>query len=214
MSLVVGKCAPKMDVFLFGGSFNPPHRGHRHVIETISQTYPNALLYICPNYVSPFKLGERSFTAQEIWELCLAEFEGFFSEKIILWDREIKEPKISYTIDSLKVLHSLHPQAELSLVIGEDNLNSFDKWKSYLEILDATKHLIVVRRESSYPKEISIPSFLPSAKVIILENPILPMSSTEIRFIKNGDWDETLVLPKTRELAIQFLKLKNEDVSF
>ncbi|EMY69700.1 nicotinate-nicotinamide nucleotide adenylyltransferase [Leptospira vanthielii] len=201
-----------MEVLFFGGSFNPPHRGHRHVIETISKTYPNALLYVCPNYVSPFKVGERTFTPGEIWELCLAEFEGLLSEKVILWDEEIKQSNISYTIDSLEALKCLHPDAELSLVIGEDNLSSFDQWKSYLEILKATKQLIVVRRETSYPQEIQLPNFLPKSHVLILENPILPMSSKEIRKIANGDWEEPFVLPKTRELAIQFLKAKQGDV--
>ncbi|EOQ98236.1 putative nicotinate-nucleotide adenylyltransferase [Leptospira wolbachii serovar Codice str. CDC] len=201
-----------MDVLFFGGSFNPPHRGHRHVIETISKSYPNALLYVCPNYVSPFKLGERSFTSEEIWKLCLVEFEGLLSEKVILWDEEIKQANVSYTIDSLTVLKSLHPEAALSLVIGEDNLASFDKWKSYLEILNATKQLIVVRRETSYPKEIPLPAFLPKSQVLILDNPILPMSSTEIRMVANGDWSSQFVLPKTRVLAMQFLKAKQGNV--
>ncbi|XDD52576.1 nicotinate-nicotinamide nucleotide adenylyltransferase [Leptospira sp. WS4.C2] len=201
-----------MDVFFFGGSFNPPHRGHRYVIETISKYFPDALLYVCPNYVSPFKLGERSFTAGEIWKLCLAEFEGLLSKKIILWDKEIKEPNISYTIDSLKSLQSLHPEAEISLVIGEDNLDSFDKWKSYQEILKTTKQIIVVRRDSPYPEKIQIPPFFPKSKVLIFENPILPMSSKEIRKMSLVDWEEPFVLPKTRDLAIQFLKDKQGDV--
>ncbi|MBM9547232.1 nicotinate-nicotinamide nucleotide adenylyltransferase [Leptospira sp. 201903074] len=201
-----------MDVLFFGGSFNPPHRGHRHVIETISKSFPEALLYICPNFVSPFKLGEKAFTAEEIWKLCLAEFEGFLSRKVILWDKEIKEPTVSYTIDSLNSLQSLYPDAQISLVIGEDNLNSFDKWKSYIDILKATKQIIVVRRDSPYPKEILIPSFFPKSQVLVLENPILPMSSKEIRKMSLGDWVEPFVLPKTRELAVRFLNEKQGDI--
>ncbi|TGL37334.1 nicotinate-nicotinamide nucleotide adenylyltransferase [Leptospira perdikensis] len=199
-----------MEVFFFGGSFNPPHRGHRHVIETISKIYPKDLLYICPNYVSPFKLGEKSFTPDEIWNLCLAEFEGLLSKNVILWDEEIKKTNISYTIDSINTLKSLHPNSEISLVIGEDNLDSFDKWKSYLEILKATKKIIIVRRDTPPLKEISIPTFLPKSQILILENPILPMSSREIRKVSNGDWDSQFVLPKTRVLAMQFLKARQE----
>lgn len=197
-----------MEVFFFGGSFNPPHRGHRHVIETISKLYPQALLYVCPNFVSPFKLTEKSFTPEEIWALCLAEFEGLLSKNVILWDEEIKQTNISYTVDSLKTLKALHPHSEISLVIGEDNLEFFDKWKSYSEILNSTKQILVVRRETPYPKEIPIPPFLSKSQVLILENPILPMSSTEIRKVSNGDWESQFVSPKTRELAMQFLKEK------
>ncbi|TGL45766.1 nicotinate-nicotinamide nucleotide adenylyltransferase [Leptospira meyeri] len=199
-----------MEVLFFGGSFNPPHLGHRHVIETISKSYPKALLYICPNFVSPFKEGGKEFRSNEIWELCLTEFEGFLSENVILWDEEIKKPNTSFTIDSLKTLRTLHPNSEISLVIGEDNLDSFEKWKSYLEILDIIKQIIVVRRETPYPKEIFIPSYIPKSKVNLLPNPILPISSTEIREIFHGNLVTEFLLPKTKELALRFLNDKNK----
>lgn len=199
-----------MEVLFFGGSFNPPHIGHRHVIKTISQFYPNALLYICPNFVSPFKQGGKEFSASEIWELCLSEFETFLSKNVILWDEEIKKANISYTIDSLMALSSLHPNSELSLVLGEDNLIHFDRWKFYKEILNIVKEIIVVRRETAYPNEIPIPHFFPKAKVRILSNPILPVSSTEIREINFQNKAGDFLLPKTRELMRKFLLSKGD----
>ncbi|TGK86619.1 nicotinate-nicotinamide nucleotide adenylyltransferase [Leptospira noumeaensis] len=197
-----------MEVLFFGGSFNPPHLGHRHVIETVSKSYPKALLYICPNFVSPFKEGGKEFSASEIWELCLTEFEGLLSKNVILWDEEIKKPNTSFTIDSLQTLRNLHPKSEISLVMGEDNLDSFGKWKSYLEILDLIKQIIVVRRVTSYPKEIFIPSLIPKTKVNILSNPVLPISSTEIRRIFYGNLVNEFLLPQTKERLLRFLELK------
>lgn len=198
------------EVLFFGGSFNPPHIGHRHVIKTISQFYPNALLYICPNFVSPFKEGGKEFSASEIWLLCLSEFESFLSTNVILWDEEIKKTNISYTIDSLMALHSLHPNSELSLVLGEDNLIYFDRWKSYQQILDIVKEIIVVRRETADPKEIPIPNFVPKAKVRVLSNPILPVSSTEIREFNFQNIATDFLMPKTKELIRQFLLSKRD----
>ncbi|MCW7492108.1 nicotinate-nicotinamide nucleotide adenylyltransferase [Leptospira sp. 2 VSF19] len=198
------------EVLFFGGSFNPPHIGHRHVIETISKSYPEDLLYICPNYVSPFKENGKEFTSSEIWELCLSEFEPFLSEKIILWDEEIKKQNTSYTIDSLLTLQKIHPSSELSLVLGEDNLIHFDKWKYYREIIKIVKEMIVVRRETAYPKEVFIPYFLSDAKVNVLTNTILPASSTEIREIHYQIRSAEYLLPKTRELAIKFLSSKGD----
>ncbi|WP_244242114.1 nicotinate-nicotinamide nucleotide adenylyltransferase [Leptospira kanakyensis] len=199
-----------MEVLFFGGSFNPPHLGHRHVIETISKSYPDALLYICPNFVSPFKEGGTKFSSTEIWELCLTEFKGFLSKNVFLWDEEIKKPNTSYTVDSLKTLRVLHPNTKVSLVMGEDNLVSFDKWKSYLEILDMINQIIVVRRVTPYPKEIPIPNFLPQSKVTVLSNPVLPVSSTEIRHIFHGNLVNEYLLPQTKELMLKFLDSKGE----
>ncbi|PJZ45282.1 nicotinate (nicotinamide) nucleotide adenylyltransferase [Leptospira brenneri] len=202
-----------MEVLFFGGSFNPPHRGHRHVIESITKSFPHAKLYICPNFVSPLKDAGKDFQANEIWELCLAEFEDFLSENVILWDEEIKQPNVSYTISTLAVLKNLHPNSEISLVIGEDNLETFDQWKSYSEILKLIFSLIVVRRETPYPKEIPLPKFIPKEKLKVLENPILALSSTEIRQISEVDWNHHLVLPKTKELALEFQKGKEDSSS-
>ncbi|TGK79657.1 nicotinate (nicotinamide) nucleotide adenylyltransferase [Leptospira bourretii] len=198
-----------MEVLFFGGSFNPPHLGHRHVIETISKFYPNDLLYICPNYVSPLKKTGKEFRANEIWELCLSEFESFLSEKVILWDEEIKKPNTSYTVDSLRLLQNLHPNSQISLVIGEDNLSSFDLWKSFREILNLVKMVVVVRRETSFPNEVFIPDFFPKSKITVLANPVLPISSTEIRQVLNGNFVTDFLLPKTRELALKFLNAKD-----
>lgn len=202
-----------MEVLFFGGSFNPPHLGHRHVIETISKSYPNDLLYICPNYVSPLKETGKEFRANEIWELCLSEFKSFLSEKVILWDEEIKKPNISYTINSLHLLQNLHPNSKISLVIGEDNLGSFDQWKSFREILNLVKMVVVVRRETPYPNEVLIPDFFPKSKIIVLANPVLPISSTEIRKIFYGNLVTEYLLPRTKELALKFLNAKDKSGS-
>ncbi|PJZ86071.1 nicotinate (nicotinamide) nucleotide adenylyltransferase [Leptospira harrisiae] len=199
-----------MEVLFFGGSFNPPHLGHRHVIETISKSYPKALLYICPNFVSPLKEDGKEFSAEVIWKLCITEFEGLLSKNVILWDEEIKKQNTSYTIDSLKTLQTLYPHSKISLVIGEDNLGSFDKWKSYLEILSITEKIIVVRRNTPYPKDVPIPIVFPPSKVKVLSNPVLPISSTEIRQIIQGNFNTEYLLPKTKELVLKYLTTTNK----
>lgn len=193
-----------MDVILFGGSFNPPHIGHRHVITTIQTEFPKAKIYVCPNFVSPFKQKERKFTKEEIWNLCLTEFEALLSPKVILWDEEIKQNQISYTIDTLHTLQKKEPNQSLSLVIGEDNLMSFQEWKSYEEILTLIHSLVVVRRFTKPPDTIPCPSFIPKTKLFVLNNALVPMSSTHLRNQTPEEWETFSLLPNTRSLLLSY----------
>jgi nicotinate-nucleotide adenylyltransferase len=200
------KSEDKMDVILFGGSFNPPHIGHRHVITTIRNQFPKSKLYICPNFVSPFKLNEKKFSKEEIWSLCLAEFEAFLENKVILWDEEIKKDQISFTIDTLFKLKQLEPGHLISLVIGEDNVTHFNQWKSYREILNLVYKLIIVRRETEFPKPVSIPNYIPAEKILVLNNPIMIKSSQEIRNLLENGLEINSILPKTKTLLLNMYK--------
>lgn len=211
MSQEKAKSEDKLNVILFGGSFNPPHIGHRHVLSNILKQFPTSKVYICPNFVSPFKLNEKKFSKDEIWSLCLAEFESFLSTSVILWDEEIKKDQISFTIDTLKTLQRIEKNNPISLVIGEDNLSQFHQWKSYQNILELIDKLIVVRRHTNVPNSIECPKFISAVQMIVLDNPIVTMSSQSIRNKPNGDLELNSILPKTKELFLKFLgqKLSN-----
>ncbi|XDD41314.1 nicotinate-nicotinamide nucleotide adenylyltransferase [Leptospira sp. WS60.C2] len=196
-----------MDVLLFGGSFNPPHIGHRHVVLSLIKQFPKSKVYICPNFISPFKISETKFSKDEIWSLCNSEFAPLLSKSVILWDEEIKKDIVSYTIDTLQTLKVLEPNASISLVIGEDNLRSFKEWKSYQMILEQIRFLVVIRRITEFPKPIPCPNEIDSEKLVILDNPILTVSSREIRNGSENDWKKYL-LPNTIELLKSFHSTK------
>ncbi|MBL0955872.1 MAG: nicotinate-nicotinamide nucleotide adenylyltransferase [Leptospira sp.] len=195
-----------MDVVLFGGSFNPPHIGHRHVISSLIKQFPESKIYICPNFLSPFKLNEIKFSKGEIWSLCLSEFQEFLSDNVILWDEEIKKDTTSFTIDTLTSLQSLEKDGSISLVIGEDNLQNFNQWKSYEQILKKIQKLIIVRRNTEYPNSILIPNFIDEEQLLVLNNPIVKMSSTEIRNQPKHEWQINSILPQTKSLLDSYLQ--------
>ncbi|GBF42032.1 nicotinic acid mononucleotide adenylyltransferase [Leptospira ellinghausenii] len=196
-----------MDVILFGGSFNPPHIGHRHVISSLQKQFPESKIYICPNFLSPFKLNEKKFSKDEIWSLCQSEFHEFLSPNVILWDEEIKKETTSYTIDTITSLQSLEKNGNISLVIGEDNLQNFNEWKSFDIILQKINKLIVVRRITESPNPILIPNFIDEKQVLVLNNPIVKMSSTEIRNQLNHEWQNHSILPQTKSLLDSYLQV-------
>lgn len=98
-------------------------------------------------------------------------------------DIEFKLPQPNYTVNTLAYLQEKFPKYEFSLIMGEDNLNSFHKWKNYDVILQ--NHDIYV-----YPRisdEAISPEFTGHPKIHVIDAPIVEISSTKIReSIKNG----------------------------
>jgi nicotinate-nucleotide adenylyltransferase len=88
---------------------------------------------------------------------------------------EFKLPKPSYTINTLVHLGEQYPQHRFSLIMGQDNLQTFSKWKNYEEILKGY-HLYVYPRPGSKPSE-----FDAHPHVHLTEAPVIDISSTFIR---------------------------------
>jgi nicotinate-nucleotide adenylyltransferase len=98
-------------------------------------------------------------------------------------DIEFKLPQPNFTVNTLAHLKDKYPQHEFCLIMGEDNLNSFHKWKNYVFILE--NHYIYV-----YPRlnsgEIDV-QFLNHLKIQRVSAPVIELSSTFIReSIKNN----------------------------
>ena len=90
-------------------------------------------------------------------------------------------PRPSYTIDTLTLLQEKHPDKKFHLIIGEDNLASFPKWKNHEMILEHFG-LIVYPRPNSKPSELSS-----HANVHVIDAPEVDISATLIRkLLKEG----------------------------
>lgn len=90
-------------------------------------------------------------------------------------DVEFNMPKPSYTVDTLAYLTDKHPHYKFRLIIGEDNLDSFPKWKNFKVILE-NYGLLVYPRPQSKPSELR-----DHPNVTIIEAPLLDISATFIR---------------------------------
>ena len=105
--------------------------------------------------------------------LAIENFEKFRSSNI-----EYNLPKPTYTIDSLIYLKEKYPSKQFVLMIGADNVISFDKWKNYREITRQFEIYVYPRPESDL-KDIS--SKYPSFNIV--NAPKIDISS---RFIRNS----------------------------
>jgi len=98
-------------------------------------------------------------------------------------DIEFKLPQPNYTINTLTYLEEKFPDYEFALIMGEDNLKSFHKWKNYELILEH-HHIYIYPRVSDGSVETR---FSNHPKIHKVDAPIMELSSTFIRnAIKEG----------------------------
>ena len=110
---------------------------------------------------------------------------------LIASDYEFYLPRPSYTWDTLQALKHDHPNDTFVLIIGQDNLECFDKWAHYKDLLQNYEIAVYPRISSNscFSKEsrASSISSLPIS-VHFIDFPLVNISSTEIReMIKKGE---------------------------
>ena len=166
-------------IFLFGGSFDPPHLGHVAVVEQVQKLFPNLeKLYILPNYISPLKKDSR-FSKSEIRDMLSWNFEKLVSSKIQIDFREWENTSPSYTIDTLKSFLEENPNQKYALILGDDSISQLHLWKNISELLEILSMILVFKRNQEIP---NLPHELSrfAEKFFYLDNSIYPVSSTDI----------------------------------
>ena len=146
----------KRSVGLLGGTFDPIHLGHINLaLELKERAGLDEVWFVLAN-VSPLrtKSPPLSYEARHaLLELALAPIPDFS-----VCSLELKRPPPSYTIDTIQELKSLYPNDNHTLLLGEDTLLHFDKWKDPEVIAAALPFLIGARRGGVLKKKMRQPA--------------------------------------------------------
>ena len=130
---------------------------------------------------NPFKKKSSLLDNHQRLEMVYLATKAY--DKLKPSDIEFKLPQPNYTINTLVYLQEKYPKYEFSLIMGEDNLKSFHKWKNYELILE-NHHIYVYPRISENKIETQ---FEGHKKIHRVAAPIMELSSTFIRnAIKTG----------------------------
>ncbi len=164
---------------IYGGSFDPPHKGHLLLAKNLKEKCGVDRVLIIPAATSPFKEKTTASENDRI-EMCKLMFTDSCFE---ISDIEIKRGGKSYTVDTLKQIKTLYPESELFLFMGEDMLLSFNKWYKYEEILSLCKIAAVCRNEDKENLSLmrKFAETLNKDRVSIFDCDPIEVSSSEIR---------------------------------
>ena len=165
-----------MKIGIYGGSFNPIHFGHLGLAKWVVEHTDLDELWLMVSPNNPLK--DQSILADEQERLRGAkEAIGVLdTDAIKVSDFEFSLSRPNYTANTLRELKKQYPQHDFTLIIGEDNLEIFDKWREYQYILDNYRIFV-------YPRHDCTPYQLPAAKDLQLlsDAPYFDISSTYLR---------------------------------
>ncbi len=136
-----------MKVGLYFGSFNPVHIGHLVIANHLANNSDLDQIWLVISPQNPHK--KKSSLLADHHRLALVKVAVDDNPKLRASDIEFKLPQPSYTVNTLAYLKEEYPNNSFTLIMGEDNLRSFHKWKNYEQILK--NHEIVV-----YPRVLTI----------------------------------------------------------
>jgi len=185
---------------ILGGSFNPVHIGHLFLGDTILSELKLDRVVFIPAYRSPFKLDAKSgrgtessaYEADDRIAMLAAAICG--DSRFTIDDCEIKREGISYTVDTLEdIISRYKPEGKPALIIGDDLVADFPKWRDSDRILQMAD-VVIARRISSSALDCSFPHKL-------INNETMTISSQMIRQrISEGSAWRSLVPPGTRAI--------------
>ena len=168
-----------MKVGLFFGSFNPIHTGHMIIANIMVESTDLDKVWFVVSPQNPLK--SNGSLLHEFDRLDMVRAATYDNYNLDVSDVEFNLPRPSYTIDTLTYLAEKHPDNEFVLIIGEDNLRSFPKWKNNDQILKNYRLYVYPRPGDSKPE------LLESDRLQFVEAPVLDISATFIRnCVKDG----------------------------
>ena len=163
-------------IALYFGSFNPIHKGHIALAEwVVEQGLCDELIFIVSPQ-NPFKEQEGLAPEFSRYEMCeLACKASRYPEQIKVSAVEFVLEKPSYTINTLRYLReNFGSEMKFSILMGADNIENFDKWREYEEILRDYPLLVYPREGYSVEKLADKITFLKNA-------PLFDYAATDIR---------------------------------
>ena len=133
-----------MRIGIYGGAFNPVHKGHIKLAAEIKEKAHLDKIIIMPSGLSPHKNSDDLIESEHRFRMCKLAFSG---EDYIVSDLEIKRQGKSYTVDTVTQLKKIYPDDELFLIMGSDMLLSFHRWYRYEDILSAVTVCATTRQD-------------------------------------------------------------------
>ncbi len=163
----------KKKIGLFFGSFNPIHIGHLIIANSMLENGPLDKIWFVVTPQNPLKTSRSLLHEFDRYDMVKAAISDNY--RFEASDVEFHLPKPSYTSYTLAFLTEKNSDKEFILIIGEDNLKNFPKWKNYQQIVDNYKLYV-------YPRpQVTNEDVIRHINVKLVNSPVLDISATYIR---------------------------------
>jgi len=196
---------------ILGGTFNPPHLGHRAVARHAQDELRLDRVLLMPAHIPPHKLAAEDPGPEHRLAMCRLLVEG--EEGLSVCALEIERTGPSYSVDTLRAIHASHPDVELTFIVGADAARTLPSWREPAKLLELASLAVALRSGSAREQVLDqVASLAPSSgggagagpvaaagrsgTVGFLDMPPIEISSSMVReSVARGEPIEDLVGP-------------------
>ena len=184
-------------VALFGGSFNPPHIGHKMLIELVRDTFPCDEIWLMPS-------GDRLDKKMDVESKHRKEMASIFAEQIQKKEGpvvrvvtlELERNIPTATIDTLRELQHSYPDHEFHFIMSSELVPDVKGyWEEGETLFNTTRFILIERPGSHLLDTLELP---PMHTILTPLSPLPQLSSTYIRSLSS---QEELLKTTPEEIA-------------
>ncbi|MBQ4154855.1 MAG: nicotinate (nicotinamide) nucleotide adenylyltransferase [Clostridia bacterium] len=198
------------DIAIFGGTFNPPHLGHREMLTYLAKTGRFEKILVMPAKIPPHKTGFFAAPEDRLI-MCKGAFGGI--EGVEVTDFELRLSGKSYTALTLEALREKGIENP-TLIIGADSLIDFHKWFRFEDILKMASLCVYHRSGCDDKKLLSAKERLENigGKITLLDYCPPNISSTKVRELvgNNKSISHLVTLPTNNFILKNKLYFRND----
>lgn len=182
-----------MKILLFGGTFDPPHKGHMNNLQAAMDCVQPDKVIVMPAGIPPHK---KASTTDAALRLAMCACFTALSPKVEVSDWEVRQGGRNYSVNTVEMLHSRYPADSLFMCVGSDMLLSFTRWYRWQDILRMTA-LVVESREAGDAAALHAAAEelrRQGATVLLAQAQTFPCASSDIRSgrVPRSRWEEVL----------------------
>ena len=182
-----------MKILLFGGTFDPPHKGHMNNLQAAMDCVQPDKVIVMPAGIPPHK---KASTTDAALRLAMCECFTALSPKVEVSDWEVRQGGRNYSVNTVEMLHSRYPADSLYMCVGSDMLLGFTRWYRWQDILRMTA-LVVESREVGDAAALHAAAEelrRQGATVLLAQAQAFPCASSDIRSgrVPRSRWEEVL----------------------
>ena len=186
-----------MKIAFFGGSFDPPHLGHKKIIEYCISFFDKVL--IVPNKESVESDKKNTASAEDRINMLNSMLN---SKSVEVIDFEIKSDKRNFTYYTIKYLEQQYPNEELFMIIGKDQMCNLYNWYKYDYIFNNINIVCFDRKTDMHHEEYSLSDYKKKVDYIDFN---YRSSSSDIK-------NKLLDFKNNKDLSLELLCLLDENV--
>jgi nicotinate-nucleotide adenylyltransferase len=191
---------------IYGGTFNPIHTGHLIIAQEIYEQCKLDRLLFIPSARPPHKHHTNIISPEHRYRMVKLAIQD--DPRFEVSDLEIHRPGLSYTIETLKILHQLYgPSAAFFFIIGADSLLEIDTWREPDQVFKLATMVVVPR----LGVDVSKANLRWQEQMLMIQSPEVEISSTEIRERLEENRSIRYMVPQQVEAYIQKNRLYTKE---